>query len=290
MHQARNPLVFVRERLRTLCLLVQWHMKRKGAGMVAETLIKDGLHFAELAAGLAKGFFRHPVETSFKPDHSPVTLADQTIEQHVRNAISKKYPDHGILGEEYGTDGDAAGKMWVVDPIDGTRSFLSGHPLFGFLLAYLEAKEPLFGIIGVPALGEIYCGVKGGEATCNGAGIAVSSQSKLEESILYVNEGDKIFDAHPLLFARLMQSGQTRRFSYDCYSHALLAAGHVDAVIDYDLKPYDFLALGPVIEAAGGIMTTWTGKKPDLTYEGPIISAATRDLHSQLIELLQLER
>jgi inositol-phosphate phosphatase/L-galactose 1-phosphate phosphatase/histidinol-phosphatase len=257
--------------------------------MDAATLFEDGHHFAELAAELAKGFFCKPIEISFKQDQSPVTFADQSIEKQTRAAILEKYPDHSILGEEYGIDGSGLDNLWVIDPIDGTRSFLSGHPLFGFLLGYLEAGDPKLGIIGMPVLGEIYCGIKGAAATCNGAEIHVSTQTNLADAILYVNEGEKIYDAHPTVFAKLMQSGQTRRFAYDCYPHALLAAGHVDAVVDYDLKPYDFLALGPVVEGAGGIMTTWTGQKPDLTYEGPIISAATPELHAQLVDLLQLE-
>ena len=257
--------------------------------MVADSLIKDALGFANLASDIAHQFFRKPVEISFKNDQSPVTVADQTIEQRIRAAILEKHPDHGIFGEEYGIAEGAHKEMWVVDPIDGTRSFLSGHPLYGFLLAYLEADDPQFGIIGMPAMNEIYCGVKGGKATLNGNDIHVSSKTKLQDAILYVNEGDKIYNDHPNIFHTLMKTGQTRRFSYDCYPHALLAAGHVDAVVDYDLKPYDFLALGAVIEAAGGIMTTWAGAKPDLEYEGPVISAATPELHSQLMELLRLE-
>ena len=257
--------------------------------MVADGLVNDGLSFAKLAAEIAQGFFRKPIEISFKDDESPVTFADKTIENRIRDAIGAKYPDHGIFGEEYGIANGDHNEMWVVDPIDGTRSFLSGHPLYGFLLAYLEGGDPQFGIIGMPAMNEIYCGVKGGGATLNCAPIQASTQTKLENAILYVNEGDKIYDAHPSIFARLMKSGQTRRFSYDCYPHALLAAGHVDAVIDYDLKPYDFLALGPVVEAAGGIMTTWSGEKLKMDYEGPIISAATPALHQQLMDIVRLE-
>ena len=258
--------------------------------MGVDAVLKDGLRFADQARDLAHQFFRKPVEVSFKSDQSPVTHADQTIEARIREAIGEKYPTHGIFGEEYGIDNGTQREMWVVDPIDGTRSFLSGHPLFGFLLAYLEDKEPQFGIIGMPAMNEVYCGVKDGPATCNGTQIHVSDQTRLGDAILYINEGEKIYEAHPALFARLMTAGQTRRFGYDCYPHALLAAGHVDVVVDYDLKPYDFLALGPVVAAAGGIMTTWTGDSPDLAYEGPIVSAATPALHAETLEMLALNR
>ncbi|MGB7240984.1 MAG: inositol monophosphatase family protein, partial [Sulfitobacter sp.] len=256
------------------------------AKMVAEHIVKDGLGFVELAADIAHQFFRKTNAVSFKSDQSPVTVADQTIERAMRDAIKLKYPDHGIFGEEYGISSDPCDEMWVIDPIDGTRSFLSGFPLYGVLLAHLKAGQPQFGIIKMPALNEVYCGVTGDKATLNGAPIRVSEQTTLDKAILYVNEGDKIYHAHPDVFDRLVNSGQTRRFSNDCYPHALLASGHVDAVVDYDLKPYDFLALAPVIEAAGGVITTWTGDPVHLEYEGPVVCAATAKLHSQLIDLL----
>ena len=177
--------------------------------------------------------------------------------------------------------------MWVIDPIDGTRSFIAGSPLFGFLLGHLSSGVPDIGIIGMPALGEIFAAKAGSGATMNGIPIKTSGQRQLDQSILYINEGGKIFTAHPEKFARLVHSGQTRRFAHDCYSHALVAAGFADVVVDFDLKPYDFLAISTVVQAAGGSISDWSGQALNLKSNGTIISAATPELHAQVLELLQ---
>jgi len=253
-------------------------------------IIQDCVDIAKLASDTARGFFRQPIGVDFKDDQSPVTMADKTVEAVVRRAISERYPDHGILGEEHGLERAGQDNMWVIDPIDGTRSFITGYPLFGFLLAYLSRGAPDIGIISMPALNEVYMGVRGQGATLNGDSIQVSSVTERGKAAIYINEGDKIFAHEPDVFARLMQAGQTRRLSYDCYPHALLASGHIDAVVDYDLKPYDFLALMPVVEAAGGVITDWHGQVPGLGYEGPLLASATPQLHESLISLLQVDR
>lgn len=240
----------------------------------------------QFAAKAAMGYFRGPLGTEFKRDNSPVTQADKGVETLVRTYLGRHFPDHGIYGEEHGTTGADRQRMWIIDPIDGTRSFLSGHPLFGFLLGHLNNGAPEIGVIGMPALGEVFLGVKGKGVTLNGAPIRCSAQTHLNAAILYINEGEKIHTDHPALFDRLIRSGQTRRFSYDCYPHALLAAGHLDAVVDYDLQPYDFLPLCVVVEEAGGIMTDWDGKPLTLKSDGRVISAATPQIHQQLMALV----
>ncbi|MCU9838979.1 inositol monophosphatase [Ruegeria sp. WL0004] len=252
----------------------------------AETVLRDCAAWAEMSAATALSFFRQGTAVDFKADLSPVTLADQTVERELKAAITAKYPDHGIFGEETGIEGDGKVHLWIIDPIDGTRSFISGHPLFGMLIAFLNKGQLQAGTISMPALNEVYCGGLGIPATCNGTLIHVSGQRDLNAAVLYINEGEKLLADHPSVTAQLLQAGQTRRFGYDCYPHALLAAGHVDAVIDYDLKPYDFLAVSAVVEAAGGIMTDWQGKRLTLDSEGAVISAASSELHAVLIELL----
>ncbi|MEX0319322.1 MAG: inositol monophosphatase family protein [Ruegeria sp.] len=241
---------------------------------------------AELAAEAARGYFRGRLGVEFKADESPVTQADKGVEAQVRAYLAEHFPDHGVFGEEHGVEGLDRKHVWIIDPIDGTRSFLSGHPLFGFLLGHLVDGVPQLGVIGMPALGEVFLGVQGQGATLNGEPVRVSDKTRLDRSILFVNEGDKIHRDHPALFDRLMRSGQTRRFAYDCYPHALLAAGHVDAVIDYDLQPYDFLPVLAVVEAAGGVMTDWDGKPLSLNSDGRVISAATLELHAEMLELV----
>jgi histidinol phosphatase-like enzyme (inositol monophosphatase family) len=241
------------------------------------------LVIADLAAKAALGYFRGALGTEFKADDSPVTQADRGVETLVRTYLNEHFPDHGIFGEEHGIEGADRQRMWIVDPIDGTRSFLSGHPLFGFLLGHLENGVPDIGVIGMPALNEIFLGVKGKGATLNGNAIQSSDQTLLDQSILYINEGEKIYRDHPRIFDRLTKAGQTRRFGYDCYPHALLAAGHVDAVVDYDLQPYDYLPLLAVVQEAGGVMTDWDGMPLNLQSDGRVLSAATPELHARLL-------
>ncbi|NVK16655.1 MAG: inositol monophosphatase [Rhodobacteraceae bacterium] len=245
------------------------------------------IRIAGIAAEAARGYFRGRLGIEFKADESPVTQADKAVESEVRAYLEQHFPDHGIFGEEHGFAGADRAEVWIIDPIDGTRSFLSGHPLFGFLLGFLQDGIPQLGVIGMPALGETYLGVRGQGATFNGQPIHVSDQTRLDQAVLYVNEGDKIHRDHPELFTRLMQAGQTRRFAYDCYPHALLAAGHADAVIDYDLQPYDFLPVSAVIEAAGGVITDWTGQPLDLASDGRVVAAATPALHAEMMALIK---
>jgi len=252
----------------------------------AQSYIQAATEMADIAARAAMGYFRGQLGTEFKADDSPVTQADRGIETLIRSYLADHFPDHGIFGEEHGFEGEDRENIWIIDPIDGTRSFLSGHPLFGFLLGHLVAGVPQIGIIGMPALGEVFSGVKGQGATLNAKSIHTSGQTALDRATLYVNEGDKIYRDHPELFAQLMQSGQTRRFAYDCYPHGLLAAGHVDAVIDYDLQPYDYLPVSVVIAEAGGVMTDWEGRPLTLRSDGRVIAAATPELHAQMLALV----
>ncbi len=247
-------------------------------------LLKDARAISAIAAREAKVHFRSELAVDFKQDESPVTVADRSIELAVRDYISKKYPTHGVLGEEGGSQRLDQDDVWVIDPIDGTRSFISGQPLFGFLLGCLHKSTPQIGLVGMPMLDEVFCGVAGEGATLNGVPIHVSKQTSLSQSIVYINEADKIFTYEPEVFGRLMQAGKTRRMAYDCYSYALLSAGYIDAVVDFDLQPYDFLPLMPLIEGAGGIITDWDGNSLTMGYSGAVIAAATKELHAELVE------
>ena len=255
--------------------------------LMTQDYADHALRISEIAAEAARSYFRGRLGIEFKEDESPVTQADKGVETKVRAYLEQHFPDHGIFGEEHGFEGADRENVWIIDPIDGTRSFLSGHPLFGFLLGQLKGGVPQLGVIGMPALGETFIGVPGKGAALNGEPVHVSGQTRLDQAVLYVNEGDKIHRDYPQLFERLMHSGQTRRFAYDCYPHALLAAGHVDAVIDYDLQPYDYLPVSAVIEAAGGVITDWDGQPLGLQSDGRVISAATPALHAEMMALVK---
>ncbi|MGX0876522.1 inositol-phosphate phosphatase/L-galactose 1-phosphate phosphatase/histidinol-phosphatase [Roseovarius sp. MBR-154] len=241
---------------------------------------------AAAASAVAMAHFRHPLDVASKPDDSPVTIADQETEQAIRSALLDAFPGETIFGEEFGQTG-TQDDMWIVDPIDGTRSFITGLPLFGMLLGYLSDGTPQLGVINMPALGELYAGARGSGATLNGTPITVSACRDLSSARLFLNEADRMAVDAPLQFARLVRAGALRRLGADCYPHALVASGHADAVVDYGLQPYDYLPVAAVVEAAGGVMTDWQGQPLTLYSDGRTLTAATPDLHADLLEMVQ---
>jgi histidinol phosphatase-like enzyme (inositol monophosphatase family) len=241
---------------------------------------------AQGAAAAAMGFWRGRLGVEFKADESPVTQADRAVEAEVRRLIAAQFPGDGIYGEEGGRSVGETGALWVIDPIDGTRSFLSGHPMFGFLLTYLAGGQPRLSAVGLPALAEIYLAERGKGAFCRGERLRTSGQTKLSDTILYLQEAEKVWRGHPDLFARLMSTGSTRRMAYDAGAYTLLARGHVDLVIDYDLQPYDYLAVSLLVEEAGGVMTDWRGGRLSMGEGIATVAAATPELHAAALALI----
>jgi len=241
---------------------------------------------AERAGAVAMRHFRTPLAIDAKADDSPVTLADRDTERAIRQAIAARFPGHAILGEEFGSEGATDGPLWVVDPIDGTRSFVAGQPTFGLLLAHLNAGRPVLGAVHMPALGETFIGVAGGEATLNGQRIRCRDVTSLDDAVLFLNEAERLQRIAPEAFAALGTRGRVRRLAYDCYPHASVAAGFVDAVIDCGLEPYDYLPLVALVEAAGGVITDWRGRPLGLNSDGRVVTAATQALHAELLALL----
>ncbi len=242
---------------------------------------------AQDASAIAMGHFRGmPLTIDAKADESPVTIADRETEGFIREALAEAFPGHAILGEEFGTQGDLAGKAWIIDPIDGTRFFICGYPAFGMLLAHMDNGVPLVGVVQMPALGETYAGYRGGGATMNGQPISASGITQLDAAKIFINEADKTLSDDPARFARLCNAGHTRRMSYDCYPHAMVAAGRIDAVTDMGLEPYDYLPLVALVEAAGGVITDWSGTPLSLESNGRVLTAATPELHRRMLDLL----
>ena len=240
----------------------------------------------EITAAAAEDPLRHfrgGFAVEQKADESPVTIADRETEAALRDAIAARFPDHGIFGEEFGSEGLERDILWVIDPIDGTKSFISGSPLFGMLAAVLNGGKPVAGIIRMPALGECYAGSIATGSDRDGTPLTCRNGVPLERAFLCING---ILAREPAVFERLMQAGQYRRFSYDCYPYAQLAAGLVDAVIDYDLQPYDFLPVVPIVEGAGGVISDWQGNPLTLESDGRVVAAASAEIHEALLRVL----
>lgn len=252
-----------------------------------EDLLKAALEISEAAAAIPLRYFRSGVAVEDKSDESPVTAADRQTEEHIRKAILDRYPSHGIFGEEFDRQPSDGPYNWVVDPIDGTKSFISGQPLFGMLLGVLRDGVPQAGLIRMPALGECFAGARGVDATMNGEPIHCRAVPGLGEARMFINEADLMLFREPERMARLMTAGRLRRFANDCYGFGLLAMGQIDVVVDLDLKPHDYLPIVPVVEAAGGVITDWEGRALGLESVGTVLAAGSADLHTEMLDLLQ---
>ena len=223
------------------------------------------------------------LDVELKGDRSPVTRADREAEAVMRELIAKHYPQHGIVGEEFGTENEGAEFVWVLDPIDGTISFASGCPLFGTLIGLLRDGEPVLGAIHQPILGQLCIGDNTGTAL-NGRIVRLRPCERLDDAFLLATDLRNI-EKHQNLgrFEVLRQRTRLFRTWGDCYGYLLLAGGGGDVMLDPIMNPWDLLPLIPVIRGAGGVITTWTGE--DAT-DGASCVAANETLHPQVIELL----
>lgn len=242
---------------------------------------------ADVTDAMAMTYFRKPLDIEAKDDDSPVTQADRAIEAEMRQQITQAFPTHGILGEEQASARLDSSHIWVIDPIDGTKSFLSGMPTFGTLIACLTDGSPELGVISIPPTGERWTGQRGQPTALNGTACQTSGRTALAEAILYTTSPDN-FDATGLTqFDRLSEKAGMRRFGGDCYGYGLLASGHVDLLFEMNLHPYDYMALIPVVEGAGGVITDWQGQPLTLASDGKVIAAASPTLHAEALAALE---
>lgn len=260
------------------------------------TASPDLVRFAETLASQAGqkalGYFRRPLNIESKSDESPVTVADRDVEALVRARLAEAYPHHGILGEEYGNENLDARNVWVVDPIDGTRSFITGWPIWGTLLSLVEQGTPSIGVIDLPALGERWVGARGQSSRfiCGRTGTQdcrTSSCRTLAEASLYSTSPFYFAEGDKAAVEAVARRAHTPRFGGDCYSYGLLASGHIDAVVEALLQPFDYFSLIPVIEGAGGVITDWSGAPLTMRSDGRVVAAATPELHREILDGLR---
>jgi inositol-phosphate phosphatase / L-galactose 1-phosphate phosphatase / histidinol-phosphatase len=251
-----------------------------------DAFLAFGLRLADAAGAEIRPHFRKPITVEAKADLTPVTAADRAAEAAMRALIEKRFPDHGILGEEFGRVREDAELVWVLDPIDGTKSFISGVPLFGTLIALTRRGRPILGIIDQPISRERWVGASGHPTTLNGAPIRRRPCPVLAAATLFATTPDMFKGEDAASFARVSAAVKLVRFGADCYAYGLLAAGFVDLVLEANLKPYDFCAMVPVVEGAGGIATDWRGERLDLASDGRILVAGDRRAHDAALALL----
>lgn len=216
---------------------------------------------ADAAAEAVRPHFRNGVSAERKGDATPVSLADRAAEEAMRAILRDHAPDDTVIGEEFAATAGTSGRSWVLDPIDGTTSFLAGRPIFGTLVALVVDGWPVLGLIDQPILRERWVGATGRQTTFNGLAAHTRPCRELADATL-ATTGPHYFDDHDGgHFMALAARTDHRRMIMggDCYNYALLASGHVDIVCEAGLKPHDWAALVPVIEGAGGIMCDWSG-------------------------------
>jgi inositol-phosphate phosphatase/L-galactose 1-phosphate phosphatase/histidinol-phosphatase len=241
---------------------------------------------ADAAGAAIRPYFRQTLAVDDKPDLSPVTAADRTAETAMRELIARRFPAHGIIGEEFGPEREEAEFVWVLDPIDGTKSFISGVPLFGTLIALAQRGRPILGIIDQPISRERWIGAAERPTTLNGAPIRCRPCPALGAATVFSTSPDMFKGDDAASYARVAAAAKLVRFGADCYAYGLLALGFIDLVIEASLKPHDFSAMLPIVEGAGGVSTDWSGAPLTLASDGRVVVAGDRRAHQAALALL----
>ncbi|NRA08851.1 MAG: histidinol-phosphatase [Myxococcales bacterium] len=250
--------------------------------------LEAAVSIAEAAGPIALNYFRSPLAVDDKSAggaFDPVTAADREIERQMREQIAARYPEDGIYGEEEGGRAGASGLRWIIDPIDGTRAFMSGMPAWGILLGCVEGERCLAGVVHQPFLGETFTGA-GGRAEVRDArgtrALQTRASARLGDALLYTTDPSMFPEpAEQRAYEALVGACRMRRFGGDCYAYCLLALGCIDLVVEGQLKPYDILPLIPIVEGAGGVVSDWEGGAAHAG--GRIVAAANPELHAQAL-------
>jgi histidinol phosphatase-like enzyme (inositol monophosphatase family) len=238
---------------------------------------------ANTAARIIMPLYRSPLRVTMKSDRTPVTEADRDAERHMRTLIARDFPAHGVLGEEFGAEREDAEFVWVLDPIDGTKSFVAGSPLFGTLIALLHRGRPVLGLIDHQALGLRVTAVDG-HTEINCVPARMREVPSINEATMLATDHVGVGAHKPRHgFDKLAEHVALYRTWGDCYGYTQLASGYADIMIDAIMSPWDTMALIPVIEGAGGIITSWEGGDP---LSSNSIVAATPALHAEVLRML----
>lgn len=248
------------------------------------------LGLAQTAGAIARSHFRraYSIENKAGEGFDPVTSADRAIERVLRTRILERYPEHGIVAEEEGVRPPQSAYTWFIDPIDGTRAFMMGSPLWGTLVGLTHREVPLFGLLCQPVLEEVFFGGPSGAWL-----IKPERRERLRARPVTALAGAALACTHPGMFEgaalaafeALARQCLLHRFGGDCYNYAMLAAGFVDLVVEGQLKPYDIVPLIPLLEGAGCVVTDWDGRPP--MNGGRIVAAATAQLHTAALDALR---
>jgi len=260
--------------------------------MDLESLTAFADRLADAASDSIMPYFRASMDIENKRSGAfdPVTAADRDAETAMRRLIVAEYPDHGIVGEEYGAEREGADFVWVLDPIDGTRAFITGLPVWGTLIGLLHQGRPILGMMVQPFTGERYAG-NGAHAWYTGPGgarsITTRSCESLGEAVLFTTSPYLFSDDEARAYRRVEQSVRLARYGCDCYAYCMVGSGHADLVIEAGLQSYDVVGLIPIIEGAGGCFTSWSDGPA--AAGGQIVASGDPRLHETVLERLNAD-
>lgn len=255
-------------------------------GTVPAAFVDLARRLTQVSRPILRRYYRQKLDIIDKADESPVTKADRECEAALRETIAAAFPDHGIIGEEFGAERAEAEYVWVLDPLDGTRSFITGRPLFGTLIALNRGGKPILGVIDMPILGDLFLGVAGEPSTLNGEAIKARPCASLGDAYFSTISPMMFRGEHVGRFERLTAAAKSTTFGGDCYQYAMVATGFIDLVVERGLGIYDYLALVPVIEGAGGCITDWRGRALTMHSQGDVIAAGDRRILDQAVAAL----
>ncbi len=258
--------------------------------MISDNELEDLRGFAERMAEASRGLIRKaargPVQSQTKGDGSPVTAIDQGVEDRLREMIAEAYPDHGIVGEERGASAPERELVWVLDPIDGTLPFMAGLPVYGTLIALLRDRVPIIGVIEMPATGERWVGCRGRPTTRNGQPVRARPCAALADALLSTSNPDFWDEGDAPALARLRSATRWAVYGGSCMAYAQIASGRIDIGIDVAFDPFDYLALVPVIEGAGGVISDWAGAPLTLDSGDRLIATGDPRIRDRALKIL----
>jgi inositol-phosphate phosphatase/L-galactose 1-phosphate phosphatase/histidinol-phosphatase len=252
-----------------------------------DRLLAFANRLADASGRVIRPYFRSGIGLDLKGDGSPVTRADREAEAAIRALIAQEFPEHGLWGEEHGRTAAGAEFEWVIDPIDGTKAFLCGVPLFGTLIALCERGRPILGILDQPIQNERWIGLRGRGTMFNGRRVRAKPAAPLERAILCSTTPEMFRDWKAPKHARLADRCAFTRWGVDCYAVGMIASGNVDLMADALLKPWDYLALVPIVEEAGGVVTDWDGAPLTTASGETFLAGANPEVHAAALALIR---
>ncbi|MDP2698980.1 histidinol-phosphatase [Thalassospira sp.] len=241
---------------------------------------------ADAARPVVRHYYRTKVAIDVKADASPVTIADREVERTMREILTRELPDHGILGEEHGRHNMDAQYVWVLDPIDGTKSFITGKPSFTTLIALCRNGVPVLGLIDQAITDERWFGAEGQSTTFNGTTISSRACPSLDQAIFFTTAPELFRGVEQKAYEAVRDGCRQPMYGMDAYAYGLVALGLADIVVEAGLQAYDFCALAPVLAGAGGAITDWQGKDLSMHSSGQVIASGDSRCHRQVVDMI----